>query len=309
MVLNSCTQSKPKETSRCYRTNIVNAWGIELRKTRLVNLCLLVQGIMVSQSGSLSAIVRVWQGGPRRHVHRLKRLHRFLKNSQVEVEPVFRVLAAIVWQHRPGGQRTKMLPVAIDWTKVRTFQTLWAAVPRRRRALPLAYGVYHHQRLRHSQNKLERGLCTLVASLLPRDQQPLFLADAGFGRTEFIRWLQQMGFAYVVRLRPETRVRYRGRSLLLRELDTAPGLPTLFSAVEYRGRQPVTVNIVVSRLGDKVWYLATSFTTARQTVAWYRKRFWIEEMFRDFKSRLGMRRAFLKDEHRLARLLLGFQIT
>ena len=38
-------------------------------------------------------------------------------------------------------------------------------------------------------------MCTLVASLLPKDAIPLFLADAGFGRTEFIRWLQKQGFA------------------------------------------------------------------------------------------------------------------
>ena len=32
-------------------------------------------------------------------------------------------------------------------------------------------------------------------------------------------------------------------------------------------------------------------------------------MFRDLKSRLGLKQAHLKDEERLARLLLGFQIA
>ena len=32
-------------------------------------------------------------------------------------------------------------------------------------------------------------------------------------------------------------------------------------------------------------------------------------MFRDFKSRLGLRQAHLKDEQRLARLLLGYQVA
>ena len=66
---------------------------------------------------------------------------------------------------------------------------LAAAISRRKRALPLAHGVYHPDRLRHSLNKFERGLCTLVANWLPADLNPLFLADTGFSRTEFIRWL------------------------------------------------------------------------------------------------------------------------
>jgi hypothetical protein len=288
---------------------IVNCWKVELRKTRLVNLCLLVEGIIGSRSGCLSAIVRQWGRGPRRHIHRLKRLHRFLKNPAVKTEPVFRVLAPVIWSHRTGGKRTKLVPIAVDWTKVHELHTLWAAVPRKKRALPVAFGTYHPERLRHSQNNLEKGLCTLVADLVPQDLSPLFLGDAGFGRTEFVRWLQKMGFAFVVRLRADTHVRYRGRKMRLGDLDTVEGAPILLSGVRYRGEKPVTVNIVISRKGDSVWYLGTSFGDAKQAVAWYKKRFWIEEMFRDFKSRLGLRRAYLKDENRLQVLLLGYMIA
>jgi hypothetical protein len=289
--------------------DIVNRWHIDMRVTRLRNLALLVYGLIRSQSGCLSVIVRHWPHGPRRHVHRLKRIHRFLKNPGVKESAVFKSAAAIIWPYRPGGKRTRLLPIALDWTKVHAFSVLFAAMPRKARALPLAFGAYHPARLRHSQNKLERGMCTLVASLLPKDTIPLFLADAGFGRTEFIRWLQQHHFAYVIRLRADTLVRYRGHTVPLGEFDTIEGAPILLSNVQYRDKKPVTVNIVVSRLGDKVWYLGTSFCDAKQTVAWYKKRFWIEEMFRDFKSILGLRKARLKDEERLTRLLLGYQIA
>jgi hypothetical protein len=289
--------------------DIVNRWHIEMRVTRLRNLTLLVYGIIRSRSGCLSVIVRSWPHGPRRHTHRLKRLHRFLKNKGVKEAPVFESLAAIIWSYRPGGKRTRLFPVALDWTKIHAFPVLFAAMPRKARALPLAFGSYHSDRLRHSQNKLERGLCTLVASMLPKEATPLFLADAGFGRTEFIRWFQQKGFAFVIRLRADTLVHYRGRTLPLNQFDTFEGAPIILSNVQYREKNPVTVNIVISRLGDSVWYLGTSFRDAKQTVAWYRKRFWIEEMFRDLKSLLGLRRANLNDEDRLARLLLGYQIA
>jgi hypothetical protein len=61
--------------------DIVNRWHIQMRVTRLRNLALLVYGIIHSRSGCLSVIVRHWPHGPRRHTHRLKRLHRFLKGQ------------------------------------------------------------------------------------------------------------------------------------------------------------------------------------------------------------------------------------
>ena len=288
---------------------IVNGWGIQMRATRLRNLVLLVYGILHGRSGSLSAIVRHWPCGARRHTHRLKRLHRFLKNPGVQVERCFPVLAAVIWRYRPGGERTSLYPVILDWTKVHDLHVLFAAVPRKRRSLPLAYGVYHRQRLRKSQNQLERGMLTLVTSLLPRSARLVVLADAGFGQTELIRWLQERQIEYVIRLRAETLVHYRGKTMRLGDLDTLEGAPILLSQVDYRELKPVRLNLVISRQGDKLWYLGTSFTDAEQAVGWYKKRFWIEEMFRDLKSRLGLTQARLKDEARLARLLLGFQIA
>jgi hypothetical protein len=183
-------------------------------------------------------------------------------------------------------------------------------MPRRRRAVPLANGVYHPDRLRHSQDKLERGLCALVASWVPPELTPLFVADQGFGRTEFVRWLQQHGFAFVVRLRASTLVRYRGQHCWLGEFDTIEGAPIILKNVLYRGRgKPVQVHIVVSRLEDSVWYLGTTFADPRQAVSWYEKRFWIEEMFRHMKSRLGLRQAAVTHEARLHRLLLGYQLA
>ena len=83
---------------------IVNSWSIEMRVTCLRNLALLVYGIVHSRGGCLPAIVRSWKTGPARHIHRLKRLHRFLKNPGVCVTPVFRAAAAVIWPHRPGGE-------------------------------------------------------------------------------------------------------------------------------------------------------------------------------------------------------------
>jgi len=54
---------------------IVNRCHIQMRVTRLRNLALLAYGLIKVRSGCLSVIVRHWPHGPRRHTHRLKRLH------------------------------------------------------------------------------------------------------------------------------------------------------------------------------------------------------------------------------------------
>ena len=95
---------------------VVNSWKIQMRVTRLRNLVLLVQGLLLSRSGCLSAIVRQWPAQGTRHVHRLKRLHRFLKNEAVPVAAVSQVIANLTWRYRPGGQKTKLVPIALDWT-------------------------------------------------------------------------------------------------------------------------------------------------------------------------------------------------
>src|SRR5512143_1553157 len=134
-------------------------------------------------------------------------------------------------------------------------------------------------------------MLTLVARLLLESASLVVLADAGFGQTELIRWLQERQIAYVIRLRAETLVHYRGKTFPLGSLDTLEGVPILLSQVDYRDLKPVRLNLVISRQGDKLWYLGTSFTDAEQAVGWYKKRFWIEEMFRDLKSRLGLTQA------------------
>ena len=137
---------------------IVNRWGVRMRVTRLRNLKLLAYGIMRGRSGCLSTIVRQWPVGSRRHIHRLKRLHRFLSDYEWEVDLVSEALAKVAMRFRPGGMRSKHLPIAMDWTKVHDFWVLSAAMPRRKRAMPLAQGVYRRGELRHSQNKLEVGM-------------------------------------------------------------------------------------------------------------------------------------------------------
>ena len=88
-----------------------------------------------------------------------------------------------------------------------------------------------------------------------------------------------------------------------------PGFLASYGWLSFGRVRPVHLNLVVSRKAVKIWYLGTSLSDAEQAVGWYKMRFWIEEMFRYLKSRLGLTRAHLKDEERLARSLYFLDST
>jgi len=63
--------------------------------------------------------------------------------------------------------------------------------------------------LYRSQNNLEEGLLRLLKSLLPEWITVIVVADRGFGRTELARTCQNMGFHYVIRIRPTVHLECR----------------------------------------------------------------------------------------------------
>jgi hypothetical protein len=56
----------------------------------------------------------------------------------------------------------------------------------------------------------------------------------------------------------------------LGHFDTKGGAPIFPSDVQYRGKKPVTVHFVISRLGDSVWYLGPSSCNPNEAVARYK---------------------------------------
>jgi hypothetical protein len=60
---------------------------------------------------------------------------------------------------------------------------------------------------------------------------------------------------------------------------------------------------------EQPWYLATNLPAAAQAVAWYRQRFWIEESFKDAKSRFRLKHAQIGSPARLTRLLMALTIA
>jgi hypothetical protein len=314
-----------------------------LLPTQKTNLALLVSAILKKRTLCLSELARTYPTPNKRRVaapkhdllHRLKRLWRFTNNERVDA---LAVQLAFVPHTVARLGCPRLVGLAIDWTmfdaalasgeKVR-YQVLRIAVPRKGRALPLLQLSYERDRLppERSQNQIEQDALLAVVEALPAGVRPVVLADRGFHRAGFLTWLEYRNLDYVVRLSKGTCITEPdGRRWKLGEECLKPGQLRWAGGVRYglyHGRpRELFVNVALCfrlpkswardprrKRPEEPWYLATSLKDPRSAANWYRQRGWIEQSFKDSKSRFGMARAQVRCPERLSRLLMALTIA
>jgi hypothetical protein len=308
--------------------------------TQAANLALLVGAILAKRTLCLSELARAYPTPAVRRVaapkhdllHRLKRLWRFLGNERVDPLAVqCAVIPYTVAQLDCGGR----LGLAIDWTMFDTklpsgrrvrYQVLRIAVPCHGRAVPLLQLAYERGRLPagSSQNRLEEEALWAVVAALPPGVRPVVLADRGFDRADFLAALQRRGLDFVVRVsKGTTLTEADGRRWKLGEEALARGQVRWCPGVRYALRdgkpRELTVNVALCwrlakcRIGKRIpkepWRLATSLGTAPRAVAWYWRRGWIEQSFKDSKSRFRLKHVQVGRPERLSRLLAALTLA
>lgn len=322
----------------------INAAMPFLAPTQKTNLALLVSAILKKQTLCLSELARAYPTPEKRRVpapkhdllHRIKRLWRFTDNERVDALEVQMALAPYTIA-RLGFPR--LLGLAIDWTMFNTtlpsgermrYQVLRIAVPRKGRALPLSQLAYDRDNLgpNKSQNQIEQDALLAIVRALPMGVHPVILADRGFHRASFIAWLERHRLDYVVRIKKGSCITEKdGRRWKLGEEGLRPGESRFREGVRYglyhdRPRE-LSINVALcwriskSRARnprreqpEERWYLATSFEDAKSAISWwYWQRGWIEQSFKDAKSRFGLSRVRVGCPRRLGRLLMALTIA
>jgi hypothetical protein len=314
-----------------------------LLSTQATNLALLVSAILKKQTLCLWELARAYPipnerrvGAPKHCLlHRLKRLWRFTANERVEAKEVqLALLSHTIF--RLG--RPKWVGLAIDWTMFDTtlpsggrmpYQVLRIAIPRKGRALPLLQLAYDRDRLpaSKSQNQLEQEALLAVVRALPEGVGPVVLADRGFRRASFVRWLQEHSLDYVVRIKKGSCLTEEdGHRWKLGKEGLKPGQLRFCEDVRYglyhERPRDLWINVALcwrvpkSKLRDprrkvpaEPWYLATSLGSAKAAAAWYWQRGWIEQSFKDSKGRFGLARVQVGSPERLSRLLMALTIA
>ena len=320
----------------------INSALPKLVSTQKINLALLVSALLKKQTLCLSELARAYPVPTKRRVqspkhcllHRLKRLWRFTANKRVDAGEV--QLALIPHTiFRLGYPR--LLGLAIDWTMFDTtlpsgqrirYQVVRIAIPRKGRALPLLQLAYDRDDLGgRSQNQLEQDALLDVVRVLPEGVRPVVLADRGFRRASFVRWLQKQDLNYVVRIKKGSCITEEdGQRWKLGEESLKPGQMRFCERVRYglyhdRPRELWT-NVALCwrvpksknrdprrKVPTEPWYLATSLDSAKAAAAWYWQRGWIEQSFKDSKSRFSLAKVQVGSPERLSRLLSALSIA
>lgn len=285
----------------------------KLRKTHAANLSLGVFGLVNSQSGLLSEIVR---GFPKEYVfvvthkHRLKRFSRFLANARFVPETWLKLWVS--WCVRRFAKKGQLL-IALDWTGLPSNQyCLMAAIPFCGRAIPLYWFLTRYPITQKSQNKFEEQLIRELVSLLPAGVTPIILADRGFGRASLFRFLLVHKLQFVIRVRGDVWITTsKGKKKKLKATKTKVGVIQWKPNITYREDGVVKgINIAATTSGVKdkegkedPWFLVTNLEDKQQTVAFYEARFRIEEFFKDAKHQLGIESLQTPDKKKVHRLL------
>jgi hypothetical protein len=323
--------------------NAINAAAPFLVPTQTTNLALLVSAILKTRTLCLSELARAYPTPKERRVavpkhcllHRLKRLWRFTNNRRVDA---LEVQLAFVPHLVARLAYPRLVGLAIDWTMFDTtlpsgrrmrYQVLRVAVPRKGRALPLLQLAYDRDNLspNKSQNQLEQDALLAVVRALPTSVRPVILADRGFHRASFLAWLKRHQLDYVVRIKKGTCItEASGHRWKLGEEELKLGELRLVARVRYglyhdRPRE-LLINVALcwriskSRAKNprreqpqEPWYLATSLKNANSAASWYWQRGWIEQSFKDAKSRFGLARVRVGCPERLSRLLIALSIA
>lgn len=280
-----------------------------LRPSQSATLAALVAAAVRVERPNLATIGRQMAGRVAAK-HTIKRAWRFTKNPRVEVADAMAGVIAAIARRR----RKRRLLISLDWTDLRSFHTLMASACLGGRSAPLLWASYTEAKLKRSQNDLEERLLRELRALIPKSVEVVILADRGFGRAEWAAVCQELGFHYLVRIKPDVTVscpRHRG---VLRDYPTRKGIAHVLRGVGYRADRRVVHNVVIRwREGlpakrDEPWYLMTDLDgRAERLCQLYGRRMSIEELFRDHKSKRNgqsLRDTKFRHADRLDRFLL-----
>ncbi len=259
-------------------------------------LPLAMLGVVLSMKCHLThvAMALVFAGGPHQILQRLRRW--VLRDTFVVDEVLWRAMGALL------AARSEAILLVVDRTEWGAHNLLYAAIPFRGRALPVAVdwlpdGATHHERF--------AALLEHAAPAFPAQISVIVVADREFGNAQVIRVIRARGWHFCLRYKQDTWFRtLDGDRWQARHRFPQPGQRLLWSQVlvQEEGSGPWQVAIFWKPGENEPWILVSDLP-ANELVRRYRQRMRIEEMFSDLKSRgFDLEKTRLTHPERLVRL-------
>ena len=260
-----------------------------MRRSRLKTLSSVVSGALLMKGVGVLALGRAMaHSGDVGAKHCIKRVWRFLRNPAVELEAVHKGLFSALAPLRGP------IIVLCDWTDLGPFQQLVFSLPRDGRALPflsvtVRKGTYAGEQ---SGSMLLAEIQALeeLRRICPEERKVIVVCDRGFGHGRWLWDVQRLGFDFVQRLSQNHQVSVERYDGFLKQMGIPPqSLSRDWGNGTLIGHEQLSLRLVTVYAADAAepWYLVTSIEQepAAEIVRIYKRRMWIEAMFRDLKNR------------------------
>ncbi len=277
-----------------------------LRLTQQRNLGWLIVGIYQSRSVHLSKVAGKIPGTAT-VMSLSRRLSRWLDNPAIQVRPLYEPIAR---QLLACQAQTGEIRLIIDGTKIGFgHQLLMLAIAYRKRALPIAW-TWIRSRQGHSSARKQVALLAYVRHLLPSRVPVVVVGDTEFEAGAVQQHLEDWGWTYVLRQKPNNQVSLRVQQAWQPCSDLAgrPGTSRWEEGARLTRTHARCVNILAHwEFGEKApWVLATNLRCRTATLRAYRRRMWIEEVFGDLKQHgVDLESTHMRHVLRLSRLTLA----
>ncbi len=233
---------------------------------------------------------------------------RFLNNPAIHVREWYEGIAVAILNGM--AESVGEIRLIIDSSKIGFgHQLLMVTVAYRRRAIPLTWTWIRCSR-GHSSAHKQLALLSYVRGLLPKSTPVLLVGDSEFGSVDVLKTLKRWRWTYVLRQKGSHQIKLLGQRHWQRfdALITRPGQSLWLGQGYLTYAHHFKVNLFAYwKTGeDEPWLLATNLSTPQATLAAYRRRMWIEEMFGDLKTHgFDLEKTHLRHFMRLSRLTLA----
>lgn len=273
-------RSCPEYNTLCeaFSPLVEDAW-----KPQLNNLALFIYGLLMTGHVHLSKIaLSLPINGNTRNA--LQRLERFLKNKAIQPTFWYEGVARAVLAAYKGIE----IELILDQTDLGgRFPLLFVALAFRKRAIPILWRLLPHEGCSGVEEQTK--LLTAVAKLLPKDTRIVLLADREYGSAGLIDFLHRQGWFFVIRMKKDIWCKMaNGRHFQIQEIPLRRATINFEDGVSLLSLPGLrlSLNCGWSSLDpkDEPWYLLTNLPMGKDILQRYSRRFWIEEMFRDFKE-------------------------
>ena len=218
---------------------------------------------------------------------RRKKIQRFLSLPQLTIEGLWfpLVQAGLTSEFEAG----RMLYLVIDRTQWMHVNLLVLSVVWGKRAYPIYWQLLNKQ---GCSSFAEQIIAVKKVLFLLESYRVVVLGDREFCSVRLGRWLKRRRLYFCLRLRKNEYLEVE-RELYIQfyELGLEPGMSFYFEGVKVTlkkgfGRFNVACHSQEKELGstpEEPWFILTNLESLSAAMTAYRKRFDIEEMFRDFK--------------------------